>query len=198
MKPEMPQLADMDPRLTAILWSAFDAFRTYGFKRTSMEDIARGADMSRAALYLHFRNKDDIFRSLIQVYFDGALAGVEAELRPGRPVTEALKSAFAAQASEVADMLMSSPHGAELMDATHAHSGEIVRACEARITGVYADWLQGEAAAGRIDLTGIGSPDEVARTMQGALHGLKSPLTPDYRAGMARLATAFGRALTPR
>ena len=36
-------------------------FLAYGFARTTMDDIARAADMSRPALYLLFKNKTDIY-----------------------------------------------------------------------------------------------------------------------------------------
>jgi AcrR family transcriptional regulator len=81
--------SDQDPRRQAILKAAFDAFCSYGFRRTSMEDIARGANMSRAALYLHYRNKEDIFRSLAQFYYDDAVAQVRACWRVACPCQDA-------------------------------------------------------------------------------------------------------------
>jgi AcrR family transcriptional regulator len=46
-----------------ILAAAFDVFINYGFRKTSMDDIARAAGMSRPALYQVFRNKTEIFRA---------------------------------------------------------------------------------------------------------------------------------------
>src|SRR5581483_4919217 len=69
------------PRSTspdAILAAAFARFTHYGFRRTSMEDIADEAGVSRAALYLHFRNKEELFRSLSQALHEEALAGARA------------------------------------------------------------------------------------------------------------------------
>ena len=36
----------------------------YGYSRTTMDDIARAAEMSRPALYLLFRNKAEIYRAM--------------------------------------------------------------------------------------------------------------------------------------
>ena len=70
---------DHDPqRQDAILDAAFGVFAAYGYRRTTMEDIARACGMSRTALYLHFRNKDDIFRSLTERYLDQALTDMTA------------------------------------------------------------------------------------------------------------------------
>lgn len=195
---ETPENLSIDPRQKAILGAAFEAFRQYGFRRTSMEDIARGAGMSRAALYLHYRNKEDIFRSLATYYYDAAEHAISAELRAARPAAEALRAAFEAQAGELFEALLTSPHGDELLDTKYAHSADLAEAGEARLAAIYAGWLEGEAAAGRIDLARYGGDAQaVAETMLTALHGLKAgkPAYAEYRAGADRLAAMFGRAL---
>ena len=58
-----------DPKAQTILESAWQAFSAYGFRKTSMDDIARGAGMSRPAVYLHFRNKEAIFTALVEAYY---------------------------------------------------------------------------------------------------------------------------------
>ncbi|MDQ7070484.1 MAG: helix-turn-helix domain-containing protein [Rhodobacterales bacterium] len=183
----------------AILHAAFAAFAQYGFRRTSMQDIAAGAGMSRAALYLHYRNKEDIFRSLAQYYYERAQQAVLAALTPVLPAHAALLAAFEAQGGEVMQTMLTSPHGAELMDTKYASSGDIAIAGEARIATIYADWLRREAAAGRVDLAGFGDDATgVAVTMITALHGLKQGPMPSYAAYCAsvqRLALLFGRGL---
>ena len=86
-----------DPKQKAILKSAWTAFASYGFRKTSMDDIARGAGMSRPALYLHYRNKEDIFRSLAQFYYDDAVQSVAEALSAEGPIPDTLARAFAAQ-----------------------------------------------------------------------------------------------------
>ncbi|OZB18295.1 MAG: hypothetical protein B7X55_05140 [Rhodobacterales bacterium 34-62-10] len=189
-----------DPRRMAILKAAFEAFSLYGFRRTSMEDIARAAGMSRAALYLHYRNKEDIFRSLTQFYYDDAVAQVTAVLAQDLPCEQALAQAFKAQAGQIFDALLASPHGDELLDTKYAHGADIAQAGEARLVAVYAAWLQDQARAGRVTLaTAHGDASALAATMMAALHGLKAPRpTPvAYRAATALLARVFARALTP-
>ena len=55
-----------DGKRGAILKAAFEVFITYGFRKTSMDDIARAAGMSRPGLYQLFANKTDIFRALVR------------------------------------------------------------------------------------------------------------------------------------
>lgn len=190
-----------DPRRLAILKAAFEAFSSYGFRRTAMEDIARAAGMSRAALYLHYRNKEDIFRSLTQFYYDDAAAQVQQVLAQDLPVDQALAQAFAAQAGQIFEALLASPHGEELLDTKYASSADIAQAGEARLVTVYAAWLREQSAAGRISLdVAQGDAEALAATMLAALHGLKTPRpTPAaYRAAAALLAGVFARSLLPR
>ena len=198
MQAQPDTVSPQDPRRQAILNAAFDAFCNYGFRRTAMEDIARGAGMSRAALYLHYRNKEDIFRSLAQVYYDDAVAQVQAVLARDLPLDEMLEQAFAAQAGQVFEALLSSPHGDELLDTKYASSADIAQRGEAQLIAVYAGWLQRESAAGHVTLeAAAGDAAALAATMMAALHGLKSP-RPDageYRAAAQRLARLFARAL---
>ncbi|SDN40713.1 transcriptional regulator, TetR family [Lutimaribacter pacificus] len=195
---ETPENLSIDPRQKAILGAAFEAFRQYGFRRTAMEDIARGAGMSRAALYLHYRNKEDIFRSLAAYYYQTAEQAIRAELRPGRPMAEALPAAFRAQAGELFEALLTSPHGDELLDTKYANAADVAEAGEARLAEIYADWLTGEATAGRCDLSPYGGDARaVVATILAGLHGMKAgqPSYADYRARADRLGAMFGRAL---
>jgi len=187
-----------DPRRLAILDAATRAFATYGYRKTSMDDIARGAGMSRPALYLHFRNKQDIYRALVDRYYDVAARAVSAALDGEGALPDRLAAAFAAQGGEVAEMMLTSPHGMELLDMGTATAADLVQAGEARLAAIYADWLKRMAAEGQAALTG--PSEEVAETFTAALKGIKSavPDYPSYRARVAQLAALVGAGLTPR
>ena len=46
-----------DPRRSRLLEAALGVFLRYGYKKTSMDEVARAADLSRQGLYLHFATK---------------------------------------------------------------------------------------------------------------------------------------------
>jgi AcrR family transcriptional regulator len=193
MAVSMPSSATPVDRQDAILDAAFGAFATYGYRRTSMDDIARGAGLSRTALYLHYRNKEDIFRSLAARYFDEALRDMTAALHlPGQTLEQALRAAFIAKDGKFMEAVLSTPHGEELMDAGFAVTGDLVAAGEARMVAVLGDWLAQRALP-----PGLGSGPEVAQAIIAAVKGLKTSARslPHYRAGQARLAALFARAL---
>ena len=69
-----------DKKRGAIFNAAYRQFSHYSFRKTSMEDIAQAAGISRALIYSDFQNKDDIFRNVsIQLHDQAermALAGL--------------------------------------------------------------------------------------------------------------------------
>ncbi len=160
-----------DPKRKAIQTAAWDIFATYGFRKTSMDDIARRAGMSRPAIYLHYRNKEDIFRSLVQYYYDTACEDVQAALATKGSPTEILNRAFTAQMGQGLEALFGSPHGHELLDAGAQIAMDVKEAGEARLAALYANWLQREAAAGRI--TCHDAADKTAETISVSLRGIK-------------------------
>src|ERR1700745_1855049 len=56
-----------------ILAAALEVFGRYGFRKASMDEIARSADISRQSLYLRFANKEALFRAAIAQQLDPAL-----------------------------------------------------------------------------------------------------------------------------
>ncbi|MGG6311856.1 TetR/AcrR family transcriptional regulator [Paenibacillus macerans] len=67
-------------RLSYVLETALAVFFKHGFRKTSIEDIAQAAGISRQGIYLHYKNKDEIFRAAIQKTLDDGLEAVEAVL----------------------------------------------------------------------------------------------------------------------
>lgn len=193
-------IGTVDKRQEAILGAARDAFIKHGFRRCTMEDIARGAGMSRAALYLSYRNKEDICRGLVaRAYGEGIVALEAALATEDRPV-EALSAGFRAKTSGAVEALADSPHAPELFERATAICGEMIAEGEARMVEIFANWLLRAAAAGRVDLAPMGGDaGEVARTITAALKGVKAEQREGVtlRAELDRLAVMLGRALTP-
>src|SRR5260370_37678991 len=73
----MRQPENMDGKESAraahVLETALTVFARHGFRKTSMEDIAKAAGISRQGIYLHFKNKDEIFSAAIQKALDDGL-----------------------------------------------------------------------------------------------------------------------------
>lgn len=55
---------ERERRRQQIMVAAKNVFAGKGFSKTTMEDIAREAELSPGTLYLYFKNKDELFASL--------------------------------------------------------------------------------------------------------------------------------------
>jgi TetR/AcrR family transcriptional regulator of autoinduction and epiphytic fitness len=53
-------------RQLAVLDAAVGVFARYGYRKTSMEEVARAAGVSRQGLYLQFANKEELFRKALE------------------------------------------------------------------------------------------------------------------------------------
>jgi AcrR family transcriptional regulator len=65
-RPDMSNSQDLkDPIREEILLGARDLFERFGFKKTTMEDIARQIGKSKSALYYYYKTKEEIFEGVI-------------------------------------------------------------------------------------------------------------------------------------
>jgi AcrR family transcriptional regulator len=84
-----------DGRREIVLTSALGTFTRYGYRKTSMEDVARGASISRPGLYLLFGSKQELFTAAVTQALDRSLAAIAAALAdPARPLGNRLLGAF--------------------------------------------------------------------------------------------------------
>lgn len=192
----MTDLID-DTRQKAILTSAFQAFSAYGFRKTSMDDIARGAGMSRPAVYLHYKNKEAIVRKLTELHYVEKTASVADALNGEGTVSQILEKAINAQIDGMAAIL-ASPHGLEMLDTTKSMSIDIVEQGEAELTDLFANWLNREHADGRVRL--LEEAYETAKTITATLKGIKMTASSadEFEKRTAQLAALIGAGLEVR
>ncbi len=64
-----------------ILVEANQLFMRFGLKKTTMDDIAKSVGMAKSSLYYYFKNKDDVFESVLAREMDLMRIAVDAEVR---------------------------------------------------------------------------------------------------------------------
>ena len=89
---------ERERRRQQIIVAAKRVFSEKGFSKTTMEDIAREAELSPGTLYLYFKNKDELYASLslrILQYLNIRLEDVkkEKDIDPGKKIL-AIKEAL--------------------------------------------------------------------------------------------------------
>jgi TetR/AcrR family transcriptional regulator of autoinduction and epiphytic fitness len=55
-----------ETRREGLLEAAVSVFARYGYRKTSMDEVARAAGVSRQGLYLHFADKEALFRKAVE------------------------------------------------------------------------------------------------------------------------------------
>jgi len=184
-----------------ILRAAFTRFAGYGFRRTSMEDIAEVAGVSRAALYLQFRNKEAIFLALAEELHGQSLTDVEAALAGAATLPERLRAAVEAKSLRFVEIAYGSPHGSELLDESNRLCGNLAATAEQRFRTLLARVFRRAAAAGEIDLAAASlTPAAAAELFARSVPGLKGPgeTVETYRTRVAALVHVFAAGLEPR
>ncbi|MEM7286330.1 MAG: helix-turn-helix domain-containing protein [Actinomycetota bacterium] len=116
---------ELQARLALVRTAAMDLFAQRGFGATSMGAIAEAAGMSRPALYQHFSNREDIFRSALQQILDDANRAALAALDGAGDLTERFDGYLQRCRGDVIGPLLGSPHGDELLEARGAEAQDV-------------------------------------------------------------------------
>jgi AcrR family transcriptional regulator len=104
-----------DGKREKIKAAAYAVMLRYGPSRMTLDDIAKEAGMSRPAIYLHYKNKDDVFRDVIQSMADLQL-GRAAAFDKSADVAERLMHVITYGILEPWEGVLHSPHSVELMN----------------------------------------------------------------------------------
>jgi AcrR family transcriptional regulator len=89
-----PTVADTDRR-ESVLELALVTFARFGYRKTSMEEVARAAHISRPGLYFLFTSKESLFRAAVTQALKRDIAAVERTLADSeRPLRERLLESF--------------------------------------------------------------------------------------------------------
>ena len=84
-----------DTRRRALLDAALTVFSRYGYKKTSMDEVARSAQLSRQGLYLHFATKEELFQAAVRNTLENSSgAAVAALTSASLPLDQRLVRAF--------------------------------------------------------------------------------------------------------
>ncbi len=93
------------------------AFANYGFQKTSMDDLARAAGVSRQTLYNRYKTKQAVLDWAVSGYVAERLQRAQAHLKmPNQSVGDRLVMFYKEWMGELAPLLHSTPHGGEIMD----------------------------------------------------------------------------------
>lgn len=165
-------------RRDAILHASWQVFSAYGFRRTSMQDIADAVGISRPALYLEFANKTDIFRALAKFKFEQNIVEVKAIFASDLKFDEKLLKTLIMSFSDFYKTLEDTPHGEELLSIKTELAGDIYLDWLDDIKAAISDGIGNEYSRGGVDIGNAGlDAAEISAIIVNTMHGSKSRQT---------------------
>jgi AcrR family transcriptional regulator len=187
-----------------ILAAAFTCFSRYGYRRVSLEQIAQEAGVSRAALYLHFTNKEDIFRALSRQVHERTQQAAEAAAATSGRVEERIAALLDAKYVKFYEIIHDSPHVSELLEERNRLCGDVSETYRKRFLRTLRGVLEDAERAGELDLAASGvDAGEAAELFVDGAKGLEmsgaAPQNPArYRRRVARLISVLAKGLAAR
>ncbi len=164
----------IDDKRGVILKAALEVFITYGFRKTSMDDIARAAGMSRPALYQLFANKTDIFRALVQELMSCKIDEAEKVFAGTGTFRDKLQTAIDRAVLETHRFVGQTPHGRELIGVSDELASDISDMWTNALVRVVASGIEQAHGDGQIDLDAFGMDAvTIAHTFIFAIEGLR-------------------------
>lgn len=167
----------MGPK-TRILDATMLVFRRHGFRRSSIEQVAEAAGLTRQALYHHFESKEALFRAVIERVHETAIAAEETAVNEaeaaGKSFADILAAGMTARMRAMISSFEGSPHIEELYSEHLVHGRDLYQ----KFSTVYAERLVATIARiarkQKLSLPQGLSPAEFARLVEMAVHGSKS------------------------
>jgi AcrR family transcriptional regulator len=181
----------VDSRQLGVLDAAVTVFARYGFRKASMDEVARAAGVSRQGLYLQFANKEDLFRKALEHSLRHQLKAAVAALSRRQDSLE-LRLIAACDAWSGRFVGSLGADAADLMCASTSLAGATLTHYETQfelaVTGAIAD-----SPLNDFCITAGLPPADLARTLHATARGLKhrSASREEFVKGMTVAARMF-------
>jgi len=187
-----------DSRQEAVLDAAVGVFARFGYRKASMDEVARAAGVSRQGLYLQFANKEELFRKAVAHTFSNQLSAAITALSNRQEGLQArLIAACDAWSGRYVGML--GADAADLMCASTSLAGATLSRYESQFEHAVAAAVADSPLAAYCASAGY-SPADLARAIHATARGLKhsSKSRQEFLQGMTVAAHMFCAALSRR
>jgi AcrR family transcriptional regulator len=160
-----------DARQLAVLDAAVGVFARYGYRKASMDEVARAANVSRQGLYLQFANKEELFRKALEHSLNNQLnAAVAALSRRQDSLERRLIAACDAWSGRFVGALGSD--AADLMCASTSLAGATLTRYETQFELAVTRAIADSPLDGFCTTAGL-CPADLARALHATARGLK-------------------------
>ncbi|MDA9409070.1 MULTISPECIES: TetR/AcrR family transcriptional regulator [unclassified Bradyrhizobium] len=183
------------PPQDRILDAAMRVFRRHGFRRSSIEQAAEEAGLTRQALYHHFASKEALFHAVIERLYEQGLAAeiaaAKAAEESGLALADILVAQIGARMQSLLASLKDSPHTEELFSEHLAQARDLYQSYSSRFADEIATTIARVCRKRKMTLESGVSARELARCVEMAIHGTKSafPSMQPFEAFLKQLET---------
>jgi AcrR family transcriptional regulator len=161
-----------------ILDAALRVFRRHGYRRSSIEQAAEAAGLTRQALYHHFQSKEALFRAVIEQLYESALAAeiaaADAAANAGGSLADILVAQIKARLKHLLASFEGSPHIEELFSEHLALGRDLYQKYAAAFAARIAATIEQVCRKQRFALAKGMTVSTLARYIEMAMHGAKS------------------------
>ncbi|MDC0220956.1 TetR/AcrR family transcriptional regulator [Gammaproteobacteria bacterium] len=179
--------------------AAHEVFAQYGYKRTTMNDIAQAADISRPALYLIFDNKENLFYELVANRLDISIEKAKSALSVEATLNTRFIDALLAFEKAFYEPVSSSPHGAELMDTSQSLAADVLTKGFSKLVTAFSNTLKEAEKCGEANFQDTPlTPKSFVELLITALGGIKkkAKTTTEFRKQTTQVAEIFLATIT--
>lgn len=114
------QISSKEEQFTA---RALDVFLHYGYRKTSLDEVANAVELSRQTLYQRYGSKKNLFTSILRNYMDLNLIRIEKEMKnKSYSIREKLLLIIEIWSKHYLTSIKKSPHAKEIL----AESNELI------------------------------------------------------------------------
>lgn len=139
----------------AILAAALTLFGHYGYRRTSIDDIAQEAGIAKGTVYLYFRSKEEIFRALSQQLLNQVLSAAEEAAQADGAIEARLRALMEAKFGYFFDLMHRSAHVRELIDAKNDLCADLFAQADRRYVLLLTDTIAAAVTAQELQLDAV-------------------------------------------
>jgi len=161
-----------------ILDAALRVFRRHGFRRSSIEQAAEAAGLTRQALYHHFQSKEALFRAVIEQLYERALAAeiaaADAAEKTGGSLADILAVQVNARLKHLIASFDGSPHIEELFSEHLALGRDLYQKYATAYAAQIASTIERLCRTQRLVLARDMTARTLAQCIEMAMHGAKS------------------------
>ena len=161
-----------------ILDAALRVFRRHGFRRSSIEQAAEAAGLTRQALYHHFQSKEALFRAVIEQLYERALAAeiaaADAAEKTGGSLADILAVQVNARLRHLIASFDGSPHIEELFSEHLALGRDLYQKYATAYAAQIASTIERLCRTQQLVLARDMTARTLAQCIEMAMHGAKS------------------------